>query len=598
MKLPSIKTLITDANETLVRFPAALLVATIGAVAAIVNVERIESDNLVLNNILIVAIIGLPLLISVAMYAERSRWERLQTLALQAGALILIIAYFFTIPQHRTEFYSEYYIRSLLLVIAFHLLVSFAPYFRSTEINGFWQYNKALFLRFLTAAVYSGVLYIGLSIALLAVNKLFDADIKWQRYVQMWSLIAGIFNTWFFLSGMPKDFQQLDSDESYPKGLKIFTQYILIPLVVIYLMILYVYSGKIVVAWNWPNGWVSNLVLGFSITGIFALLLVHPVRRRLENRWVISFARGFYFALLPLVVLLMLSVWRRISEYGITENRYFVLILGLWLVGVAIYFIVSKSKNIKIIPISLFVIALLCSVGPWGAFSVSQKSQLSRLEGILVPKNGIVNGKIRRITSSMGLEGSKEISSIVDYLCEIHGPEVLQPLFNEKLDSVATGEAGYASRKIVGLMGVTYTAKWEKSERKSFTASSKKRDEPREIQGYGYMAKAELTYWDSVKSGGVGKSITLSVADSWIDLRGFSGKVETLSLDLGPLLYRLDEYYNLSGEEYNIPQSKLCIEPNYDGPKIKVYLDAISGTKEGKILRIASIDCMILYNSN
>jgi hypothetical protein len=41
------------------------------------------------------------------------------------------------------------------------------------------------------------------------------------------------------------------------------------------------------------------------------------------NEWIRTFTKRFFFALFPLIVLLILAVGRRVSEYGVTENRYF-----------------------------------------------------------------------------------------------------------------------------------------------------------------------------------------------------------------------------------------------------------------------------------
>jgi hypothetical protein len=191
------------------------------------------------------------------------------------------------------------------------------------------------------------VLFTGLAIALSAIDHLFMVDIKTERYMQLWWFLSGVFNTWFFLSGVPRSIDLYDTDIRYPKGLKVFTQYVLISLIVVYVCILYAYMGKIVLEWDWPKGWVGYLVLGFSTTGIFSLLLIHPIKDRVENLWMAVVWRWFYVVLLPLTVLLLLAILRRTSEYGITERRYFVIVLGFWLAAIALYFLISNSCYAK-----------------------------------------------------------------------------------------------------------------------------------------------------------------------------------------------------------------------------------------------------------
>ena len=329
--------------------------------------------------------------------------------------------------------------RFALFTIALHLLIAFVPFTTKGELNGFWQYNKIIFLRILISALYTAVLYLGLALAILAIEKLFKVHIDNKLYPDLWVLLTGIFNTWFFLEGIPLNFSELDSKNDYPKGLKIFTQYILLPLVSIYLLILYAYMFKIIVSTQWPVGWVSYLVIGFSIGGILSLLLIYPIRNDENNKWILIFSRFFYFALFPLIILLFLAVKRRVTDYGITEQRYFILILALWLLFIAAYFLLSKSKNIKLIPVSLCILTLAASFGPWGAFSVSLSSQENHFNALLKKYSMLDNGKIVKAKDTIAFKDHKQMSSIINYLVSVHGYKTLQPYFSENLDSLFNG---------------------------------------------------------------------------------------------------------------------------------------------------------------
>lgn len=59
-----------------------------------------------------------------------------------------------------------------------------------------------------------------------------------------------------------------------------------------------------------------------------------------------------------------------------------------------LYFIISKSKSIMVIPISLCVITLGAAFGPFSAFSVSESSQLHRFEEILSEQSMITESGI------------------------------------------------------------------------------------------------------------------------------------------------------------------------------------------------------------
>ncbi len=440
MKIQSFSQIIIKAGATFQRFPFVLISAITFTVVSIILID-LRGDGKDLTTLLIkmgmCSVLGITLFLSIDLFSERKNLPKNQEVLLDFAGFILLVVYFFLLPD---ELGIVQYIRYSLWLVGLHLLVSIIPYLfiEKTEINGFWQFNQFLFVNILTSALYSAVLYIGISIAILAVDQLFDATIDGMIYSKLWFFIVGFFNTWFFLSKVttPGEYEELEEADYYPVALKVFTQYVLLPLVTIYLVILYAYGFKILFEWNLPKGWVTYLIIAFSTAGIFSLLLIYPIREEEENKWIKTFSKWFYLALFPLVVLLFIAIGRRLYDYGITENRYFVIVLACWLTGIAIYFLLSKTKNIQVIPISLFLIAILSSFGPWGAFYVSKTSQVYRFQSILDRNGMLENGKIIRNDSLMSHTDSESISSIVSYLVDRNELPSLQTFFSQNLDSL------------------------------------------------------------------------------------------------------------------------------------------------------------------
>ena len=466
MNFPSLSFVWQHARDSFRRFPFAILAASVAVISII---WLIEADSQgkdpyhFLYKTASLAILGISLFTAIVVTAERWRPDTRTLLLSQLAGWLLLAACFLLLPEDLPGAPAKHAIRLALFFAGTHLLVAVAPFVRKGSINGFWQYNKVLFLRLLTAALYANVLFAGLAAALLSIDALLGVEIEGVRYAQLWVLVFIMFTTSFFLAGVPDDLAALDQKTDYPGGLKLFTQYVLLPLVSIYVIILYLYAGRIILNQSWPEGWVANLILGFSIIGILSLLLLHPVRERAESTWVQRFSKRYYLVLLPLVVMLLLAIWRRISEYGITENRYFVLIAGIWLGGMALYFLLSEKQNIKIIPASLAVLVFLVSFGPWGAISVSENSQIQRLKTTLEEHGLLADGTIRAGGQQVPPEDLTEISAGIRYLYDVHGLDEIQPWFGQDLNILADTIASESQipQRVVELMGLEYIHAWE-----------------------------------------------------------------------------------------------------------------------------------------
>jgi hypothetical protein len=408
----------------------------LGTLAATVLIEiselKVEAENFCLR-LIMVANLGLVLSLSLSLFFENNACSLLKKILLRCSILLLLVGLFFLIDPLKRE--TDFF-RFILLALAAHLSVSFAAYFGKGHINAFWQFNRVIFLRFLIGGIYSAALFIGLAAAVGSMNFLFNFNFDWDTFAILWVWIVGIFQTVFFLSGVPVNLNGLEKDTTYPHGLKIFTQFVLIPLATVYAIILLAYEAKILLEWELPKGLVSNLILGYAVFGLLSLLLIYPVRNQDENKWLKTFSRSFYYVLIPLILLLLWAVLARVIDYGITEERYFLIILAAWLTFINAYFLLSKSQNIMIIPFSLCLLTIVSVYGPQGAFSTSRRSQINELKELFGNHGSLDGDKIISLKLKPGKEDMSRMINIVDYLVNMHGIESFSPILKRDLGIV------------------------------------------------------------------------------------------------------------------------------------------------------------------
>jgi hypothetical protein len=450
LALPSLGAAVVAAQRTLRRFPLVLAAAALAAAASVLAIEDVGPEWLHARLILM-ASLGIPLFTAAALLAERQARRALAQLALGALGAVLLAGFFAGWPHWSDPVRFGRYVQ---LSVAFHLFVVFVPFVGRDGRNAFWQYNRVLLERAIVAAIFTGTLFLGIDLALVALDKLFGVDVPPTAYPRVWAVIAFVFNTWFFLGGVPEDPAALEERRDYPAVLRIFAQYALVPLVSVYLVILTLYLGKVVVTWDWPSGWIGWLVSGVAAAGIFALLLVHPITDDPEQRWIATFTRQFWIAVLPSVVMLWLALYQRVHQYGITERRYSLILLSLWLAALAVYYALTRSRNIRVIPVSLCVLALLTFAGPWGAYAVSEGSQAGRLHATLERNGMFAGGMVRAPAREVSAEDRAEISAATRYLLETHGSGAIAPWF-----------ADTSARRVVRIAGERGRENWDQADR-------------------------------------------------------------------------------------------------------------------------------------
>ncbi len=585
MKIPSIKILLSGAKETFLRFPFVILAS---ALASFFMIYIVDNDSNVVNTYIYYKLImsfflGIPLLLSLKLHSESMNHSTIRIYLYQLIGIIILVAFFLNLGEFENFVDTA---RFFLLAISFHLFVSFAIHYYDNKTENFWNFNLHIFLRILVSGLYSLVLFGGLDIAIIAVDNLFDMNIKPVRHAQLFFLILGIFNTWFFLSDIPLNARE---KKPYPKALKIFTQYVIYPIIVIYFIILYSYIIKILFQGQLPKGWVSYLVIGFSTAGIFSLLLMHPLTEVIGNLWIKRFAKIFYYILIPPIILLFIAIFVRAGEYGITENRYYVILLALWLSGITLYNIISKKPNIKAIPVSLCIIALLSSIGPWSSFSIAKKSQIGRLEELLSKNNILVDGKIVKAVNQPPVEEAASIQSIIDFIVNRNHTDEIQPWFNVSLDSFKYQD-GYraeylATSSIMKELGVEYSN--IRFNRNNFNFSSKVE---LHVETTGYSHLFALRYYSqndtALKIYMANERNITSRYDSHYHGLIFVEKSDTIA-------YEFNEIFQLMVKSKS-DSSSINIEKSKNDFSLKAVITSIDGDKNNDSINFSYIQGFLL----
>jgi hypothetical protein len=149
-------------------------------------------------------------------------------------------------------------------------------------------------------------------------------------------------------------------------------------------------------------------------------------------RWLVA---GWFWLMIVPTLLLVLAVWKRIDQYGVTPERYCLCLFALWLVTMAGYLGVrSRRIDLRAIPASLGAALLLSSFGPWGAVAVSMRSQLRQLYANLQEHHLIADDQLKlappHLATFNGVSAADpQLRSILKELDDLDALRRIAPLF-------------------------------------------------------------------------------------------------------------------------------------------------------------------------
>ena len=333
------------------------------------------------------------------------------------------------------------------LVPALALALTVAAYLRpKASQSALWLFNSRLGLAIILATVITLVFCLGIAAILASLEYLFEIKIGNALYEHIWATGVTLIGPVYGLSLMPENLDEElvihDDATLLERGISVLINYIMVPLAVIYVVILHLYALKIAWTWNLPKGQIGTMVLLFGLGGTATYLIGRPWAERGTRllRW--FQATWFWFTIVP-VILLGIAVWQRLSDYGVTPERYGLVLIALWLLAMAVYMALRRQlADSRVILATLAGLLLISSFGPWSARDVSVASQMSRLIGIMESHGYLRDGRLVETIPAFGTlpsDTASGASSIVTFLRRINALDQLAPLFAGRRDDPFAG---------------------------------------------------------------------------------------------------------------------------------------------------------------
>ena len=416
-----IKNILPDMKKGVERFPLTILC---GIIVFLLSVYVIENSDMKNHNLLseihkMLTLIGLSLPLTAALELIREKYLSDKNKCI-IRVLNVVITVIFII------FYRFYYLNGkdkagILILnniekliatgIIFFLLFLLVPIIGKKDEEE--KYFQSVVVDKTVTILYSMVLFLGLTAVFLTVDGLSLIKLKEQIYIEIWLFVVFVFAMIFFASKLKKVDENLEEYEIH-KIFRFLIYFIVIPLITIYTGILYIYFGKMLITKSWPQGLVSHLILWYTIFSLFIMIMVTPMTKK--DLAAKAFKKYFPFVSVPLLILSIVSISKRISQYGVTELRYFIVLLAIWL----IFCMVSSifKARLSVILISLIAVVYISVFSPINNRRITIMSQNKRLERILIKHGLLKDGKLVK-NSGLNENQKYEITDVLNYILGI-----------------------------------------------------------------------------------------------------------------------------------------------------------------------------------
>jgi hypothetical protein len=333
-------------------------------------------------------------------------------------------------------YFTEVFDSNLLFLFAGLIpVLMIAPYLRDNARQGaLWLFNLHFGLAVLLSGVVAVLFAAGLSAIVESLNFLFNAHLPNNLHEHIWSTAASLVAPVYGLSLMPKDLdEEVDiasqKGTMLERGVSVLVNYVLVPVILIYAVILHAYAVKILIEQNLPQGQIATIVTIFALGGTGAWLIAWPWREQGTRllRW---FIRGWFWLTIVPAILLAIAIWRRISDYGVTPDRYGILLVAIWVAALTAYLAFRRNRaDMRAILGGIAVLLLIGSAGPMGANGLTISSQVKQLAAIFETNGLFKDGKVVVSPNKLSGEAINQGNSILYALRDVNGLDRLRPWF-------------------------------------------------------------------------------------------------------------------------------------------------------------------------
>lgn len=356
-------------------------------------------------------------------------------------AILLTFLYYYSIARH-SDFNMINSVRTIIILLILVLLFIWIPVAKSSL-----TFNESIIITFKSLFItifFALIIFLGAILINFAIDSLlFSTSYRFAGYAA--NIIFLLYAPIYFLSLIPiyprvynniADNEEDDINKERienivrrahsDKYLVVLFSYIIIPITGIFTVILLLYIIKNIGSSFWTDNLLEPMMVSYSIT----VILVYLLTSLFDNRITVLFRKIFPKVLIPIVLLQTVASFMKIGDMGITHNRYFVILYGIFAIIAGLVFSILPVKKNGIIAPILILMSVISITPPIDAFSISISNQSNMLREALDRNNMMENNKVVP-NSNISKEDKEIIIQAINYLREVDYKENLREVIKD-----------------------------------------------------------------------------------------------------------------------------------------------------------------------
>ena len=348
-----------------------------------------------------------------------------QPQVITGGAWFVLSVFLFFFFTRSFTCATDYFTVTIIFVYLIAALSIFiAPFWKQKDENAFWIFLFRNLKALLVGAVVASLLLGSVEALVFAFGQLFEYEFDEKIFLYIFFFCASIVFPILYFTGIPSIRECHEETPALNKFATSSIRFLFFPVLSLAILLFYAYIVKFIVLWDMPQGMVSYFVSGFMVYMLALVTIMYPTRLGDGQRFEKKLLKFFPVACIPLVVMMTVGLARRISDYGISEMRIYVVAINIFFYAVIAILLIDKIKcKSKYIAVTFCAIFFIFTEAPFNAQRITHHIWMESIRSALTEQGyteyPLSKEDSRQFVWNLRKNGDKESMLLVSRISEL-----------------------------------------------------------------------------------------------------------------------------------------------------------------------------------